>query len=281
MPGRDRFDKFTERARRVLMLSQEEAQRFGHNYIGTEHLLLGLLREGDGLAAQVLSRLGVQLAEVRGAVEQIVGRGAQPVSGEVGLTPRAKKVLDLAVDEARRLNHHYIGTEHILLGLIREGEGIAAGVLASCGVQLQQARDEVLRELGVRGAAVRPRPLQTVREVIAGFGRQPAEPAGPKGNVVTCRIDDRDLDALDALIEAGIRSTRSDAAAWLIRAGIEANQDLFAKVYETVAEIRRLRAAAQSIAEEHVRGRAGASPAPEPPTAAEDAAPAAPAAEEG
>jgi len=143
----DRFDKFTERARRVLTLAQEEAQRFNHNYIGTEHLLLGLVREGDGVAAKVLANLGVELNKVRSAVEFIIGRGDRAVIGEIGLTPRAKKVIELAVDEARRLNHHYIGTEHMLLGLVREGEGIAAGVLESLGVNLERVRAETTRIL--------------------------------------------------------------------------------------------------------------------------------------
>ena len=143
----DRFDKFTERARRVLTLAQEEAQRFNHNYIGTEHLLLGLVREGDGVAAKVLANLGVELNKVRSAVEFIIGRGDRTVLGEIGLTPRAKKVIELAVDEARRLNHNYIGTEHLLLGLVREGEGIAAGVLESLGVNLERVRAETTRIL--------------------------------------------------------------------------------------------------------------------------------------
>ena len=143
----DRFDKFTERARRVLTLAQEEAQRFNHNYIGTEHLLLGLVREGDGVAAKVLSNLGVELNKVRSAVEFIIGRGDRATSGEIGLTPRAKKVIELAVDEARRLGHSYIGTEHLLLGLVREGEGIAAGVLESLGVNLERVRAETTRIL--------------------------------------------------------------------------------------------------------------------------------------
>src|SRR5690242_16556214 len=141
----DKFDKFTERARRVLTLAQEEAQRFNHNYIGTEHLLLGLVREGDGVAARVLSNMGVQLPKVRSAVEFIIGRGETLIMGEIGLTPRAKKVIELAVDEARRLNHHYIGTEHLLLGLVREGEGIAAGVLESLGVNLEKVRAQVMQ----------------------------------------------------------------------------------------------------------------------------------------
>ncbi len=143
----DRFEKFTERARKVLTLAQEEAQRFNHNYIGTEHLLLGLVREGDGVAARVLHSMGVELHKVRSGVEFIIGRGARGVTGEIGMTPRSKKVIELAVDEARRLNHHYIGTEHILLGLIREGEGIAAGVLNSLGVSLDNVRLQVMQIL--------------------------------------------------------------------------------------------------------------------------------------
>jgi ATP-dependent Clp protease ATP-binding subunit ClpC len=143
----DRFDKFTERARRVLTLAQEEAQRFNHNYIGTEHLLLGLVREGDGVAAKVLNNLGVELTKVRSAVEFIIGRGEKSITGEIGLTPRAKKVIELAVEEARRLNHSYIGTEHLLLGLVREGEGIAFGVLESLGVSLERVRTETTRIL--------------------------------------------------------------------------------------------------------------------------------------
>jgi ATP-dependent Clp protease ATP-binding subunit ClpC len=149
---RDRFDKFTERARKVLSLAQEEAQRFQHNYIGTEHLLLGLVREGEGVAAKVLANLGVELNKVRSAVEFIIGRGDRIVLGEIGLTPRAKKVIELAVDEARRLNHHYIGTEHLLLGLVREGEGIAAGVLESLGVNLEKVRTQTIQVLSQSGS---------------------------------------------------------------------------------------------------------------------------------
>src|SRR4030081_1573558 len=140
----DRFDKFTERARKVLQLAQEEAQRFNHNYIGTEHLLLGLVREGEGVAAKVLGNLGVELNKVRSAVEFIIGRGDRTVAGDIGLTPRAKKVIELSVDEARRLNHHYIGTEHLLLGLVREGEGIGSGGLESPGVSLDKVRSQVI-----------------------------------------------------------------------------------------------------------------------------------------
>ena len=142
-----RFEKFSERARRVLSLAQEEAQRFNHNYIGTEHILLGLVRETEGVAARVLSGLGIDLSKVRSAVEFIIGRGEKPAQGEIGLTPRAKKVVELAVDEARRMNHTYIGTEHLLIGLLREGEGVAAGVLESLGVTLEKVRTETHRIL--------------------------------------------------------------------------------------------------------------------------------------
>ncbi len=144
---RDKFNRFTERARRVMQFAQEEAQRFQHNYIGTEHLLLGLVDEGGGVAATVLKSFDVDIEKVRRAVEHIIGRGDRPVSGEVGLTPRAKKVIELAVDEAHSLNHHYIGTEHLLLGLLREGQGIAAGVLESLGLSLQEVRARTMQIL--------------------------------------------------------------------------------------------------------------------------------------
>ncbi len=158
----DRFDKFTDRARKVLTLAQDEAQRFNHNYIGTEHLLLGLVREGEGVAARVLENMNVELPKVRTAVEFIIGRGDRPVVGEVGLTPRAKRVIELAIDEARRLGHNYIGTEHLLLGLVREGEGIAAGVLELLGVNLDKVRHEVIRVLS-QSSASGPSPAETKR----------------------------------------------------------------------------------------------------------------------
>ena len=142
-----RFEKFSERARRALTYAQEEAQRFNHNYIGTEHILLGLVRESEGVAAKVLTNLDVDLNKVRSAVEFIIGRGGKTGSAEVGLTPRAKRVIELAVDEARRLNHSYVGTEHLLLGLLREEGGVAGGVLESLGVNLERARAETTRIL--------------------------------------------------------------------------------------------------------------------------------------
>jgi transcriptional regulator with XRE-family HTH domain len=141
------FDRFTELARSVLLLAQEEARRLNHNYIGTEHLLLGLARERDGVAARALKILRIDHVKVRSAVEFMIGRGEGNVIGEVGLTPRAKKVIELAVDEARRLNHHYIGSEHLLLGLASLPEGIAAGILQALGVELNNVRDRVLELL--------------------------------------------------------------------------------------------------------------------------------------
>ena len=181
MNDRDRFDRFTERARKVLSLAQEEAQRFQHNYIGTEHILLGLVREGEGVAAKVLSNLGVELLKVRSAVEFIIGRGERIVLGEIGLTPRAKKVIELAVDEARRLNHHYIGTEHLLLGLVREGEGIAAGVLESFGIHLEQVRKSTLAMLAQSGQAARGESEAGTRteDETTGTSETPAEPQPP------------------------------------------------------------------------------------------------------
>lgn len=151
MHDRDRFSRFTQRARKVIQLAQEEAQRFQHNYIGTEHLLLGLLSEGEGIGAKTLTGLGIELEKVRKAVERIIGRGDRIVYGEIGLTPRAKKVIELSIDEARHLNHHYVGTEHLLLGLIREGEGIGAGVLESFGLNLQEVRAKILQLLHENG----------------------------------------------------------------------------------------------------------------------------------
>jgi Clp amino terminal domain, pathogenicity island component len=250
------FEKFTERAREALSLARDEATRFNHNYIGTEHILLGLLREGEGVGALALTRMGVGLDAVRDALEYIIGRGDRMIVGDIGLTPRAKKVIELAVDEARRTRQSHVGTEHLLLGLVREGEGIAANVLKQFGVTTE----------GVR--------LQIVAVMEAG-GRA-AEPLGPRANVVTCRVDDRDLDAIDALVEAGIRSTRSDAASWLISAGIDAHRELFERVYATVAEIRNLRAEAQSIAQQLAAGEQEPAP-PEPgePSSGDDEPPAA------
>jgi len=151
------WEPFTERARRSIVLAQEEAQRLGNNYIGTEHILLGIISEGESLAAKVLESLGVNLSKVRQEVEAIVGRGGQTVQQEMVFTPRAKRVIELAFEEARQLNHNYIGTEHLLLGLIREGEGVAARVLTNLGVDPAKVRVQTTSLLGAEGQAPAPK----------------------------------------------------------------------------------------------------------------------------
>src|SRR5947209_3654087 len=139
------FERFTDRARRVVVLAQEEARMLNHNYIGTEHLLLGLIHEGEGLAAKALESLGVTLEGVRSQVEDMIGVGTATPQGHIPFTPRAKKVLELSLREALQLGHSYIGTEHILLGLLREGEGVAAQVLTKINLELAKVRQSVLQ----------------------------------------------------------------------------------------------------------------------------------------
>ncbi|HKY52242.1 MAG TPA: Clp protease N-terminal domain-containing protein [Candidatus Limnocylindria bacterium] len=143
------FDRFNDRAKRVLALAQDEAIRFNHNYIGVEHLLLGLVREGEGVAARALASLGVDLSKLRSTVERIVGRGDSTTTPtEITLSPRTKRIIDLAIDESRKLGHGAVATEHLLLGIVREGEGIASGVLQSLGVELDRVRRQVIATLG-------------------------------------------------------------------------------------------------------------------------------------
>jgi len=142
------FERFTEKAIKVIMLAQEEARRLGHNFVGTEQILLGLIGEGTGVAAKVLKSLGVNLKDSRIEVEKIIGRGSGFVAVEIPFTPRAKRVLELSLEEARQLGHNYIGTEHLLLGLLREGEGVAARVLENLSIDLTKVRTQVIRMLG-------------------------------------------------------------------------------------------------------------------------------------
>ena len=145
------FERFTDRARRVVVLAQEEARLLDHNYIGTEHILLGLIHEGQGVAARTLSALGISLHETRQAVEEIIGRGAQAPSGHIPFTPRSKKVLELSLREALSLGSDYIGTEHILLALLREGDGVGAQILVGAGVSLSQVRQQIIELLHGQG----------------------------------------------------------------------------------------------------------------------------------
>jgi ATP-dependent Clp protease ATP-binding subunit ClpC len=141
------FERFTDRARRVVVLAQEEARMLNHAHIGTEHLLLGLVHEGQGVAARALEALGISLEAVRREVEEVIGRGERPPAGHIPFTPRAKKVLELSLRESTQLGHEYIGTEHILLGLLREGEGVAAQVLVKMGTDLNRVRQQVIEVL--------------------------------------------------------------------------------------------------------------------------------------
>jgi ATP-dependent Clp protease ATP-binding subunit ClpC len=165
--GKDMFERFTEKAIKVIMLAQEEARRLGHNFVGTEQILLGLIGEGTGVAAKVLKSMGVNLKDARIEVEKIIGRGSGFVAVEIPFTPRAKRVLELSLEEARQLGHNYIGTEHLLLGLIREGEGVAARVLENLGVDLSKVRTQVIRMLG------------ETAEVAAGSGGSPGRNKTP------------------------------------------------------------------------------------------------------
>ena len=174
------FERFTDRARRVVVLAQEEARLLNHNYIGTEHILLGLIHEGEGVAAKALESLGISLEAVRAQVEEIIGHGGTAPSGHIPFTPRAKKVLELSLREALQLGHNYIGTEHILLGLIREGEGVAAQVLVKLGADLSRVRQQVIqllsgyagaKEGAPQGGGASPEAAQGGSLVLDQFGR--------------------------------------------------------------------------------------------------------------
>ena len=172
------FERFTDRARRVIVLAQEEAKMLNHNYIGTEHILLGLIHEGEGVAAKALESLDISLPAVREQVQEIIGQGQQRPTGHIPFTPRAKKVLELSLREALQLGHNYIGTEHILLGLIREGEGVAAQVLVKLGADLNRVRQQVIQLLsGFQGkeqvvaGADQPQQAAQGSAVLDQFGR--------------------------------------------------------------------------------------------------------------
>ena len=193
----DKFERFTERSHKVFSLAQEEAHLLNHNYIGTEHLLLGMVREGDGIAARVLDNLDVSLSKVRSAVEFIIGRGDGLVSGDLNITPRAKKVIELAMDEARRLHNHSIGTEHLLLGLVREGEGIAAGVLGSLGVSMTTVRAKVLK-------VIERQPLES--ELPASPPTSTHDPLLPLLPLRMLGFKDEEIHRLDALAKQQTRA---------------------------------------------------------------------------
>jgi ATP-dependent Clp protease ATP-binding subunit ClpC len=168
------FERFTERARQVVVLAQDEARLLKHNYIGTEHILLGLLREEEGLAARVLEGLDIELNEVRAQVARVVGQGDEATTGQIPFTPRAKKVLELSLREALSLNHNYIGTEHVLLGLVRENEGVAARILLNLGADSERVRNAVIESAGKevsRPLPVLPSEIEGLQRHAAAYGR--------------------------------------------------------------------------------------------------------------
>ena len=187
------FERFTDRARRVVVLAQEEARLLNHNYIGTEHILLGLIHEGEGVAAKALESLGISLEAVRAQVEEIIGHGGQAPSGHIPFTPRAKKVLELSLREALQLGHNYIGTEHILLGLIREGEGVAAQVLVKLGADLSRVRQQVIQLLsgyaGSKETGGTPAGGGSARVRAVGFARP--RPVRPQPHATRSREEAR------------------------------------------------------------------------------------------
>jgi ATP-dependent Clp protease ATP-binding subunit ClpC len=175
------FERFSDRARRVIVLSQEEARLLNHNYIGTEHILLGLIAETEGVAARALVSLGVKLDTVRHEVEEIIGQGDSSPSGHIPFTPRAKKVLELSLREAMQLGHNYIGTEHILLGLVREGEGVACQVLVKLGASLPKVRARVVRLLDEDGGEATAAPVPRLSSELMAVldeARRAAEATG-------------------------------------------------------------------------------------------------------
>jgi ATP-dependent Clp protease ATP-binding subunit ClpC len=195
------FERFTDRSRRVVVLAQEEARLLNHNYIGTEHLLLGLVHDGEGVAAKALESLGISLEAVRAQVEQIIGQGQSAPSGHIPFTPRAKKVLELSLRESKQLGHDYIGTEHILLGLIREGEGVAAQVLVNLGGGLSRVRQQVIQLLSGGEAAVEQAgaPTRLVRMTVPEDLREAQEQLTQVRRQKERAIDAEDFDRAAAL----------------------------------------------------------------------------------
>jgi ATP-dependent Clp protease ATP-binding subunit ClpC len=210
------FERFTERARRVIILAREEAGRFRHDFVGTEHVLLGLIRENEGLAARALAGLGISLEDVRNQVKEIIGRGEQSPSGHIPFTPRAKKVLELSLREALQLSHNYIGTEHILLGLVREGEGVAAQVLVRLGADLERVREQVTKLLGQMREGPDPH-----SETSSGVRRR--TPAAEQAVAAAEQLAGSGPMGSHHLLEALVRSEDSAAAKTLAALGLDAD----------------------------------------------------------
>jgi ATP-dependent Clp protease ATP-binding subunit ClpA len=234
------FERFTDRARQVVVYAQEEARQLDHNYIGTEHLLLGLLREGEGAAATSLGRLGIRLADMRTDVVQAVGKGSATPSGHIPFTPRSKKVLELSLREALGLGHNYIGTEHILLGLVREGEGVAAQVLVARGADLARVRATVMNEVG-RLASERdqPGPRNTAGAEEALSNAQQLAGGSPVGSHHLLEALARSEDGLAGKVLASLGVDAEALAAKIDQLGIEGTSDVTAE--ETAARQMEVR----------------------------------------
>jgi ATP-dependent Clp protease ATP-binding subunit ClpA len=216
------FERFTDRARRVVVLAQEEARLLNHDYIGTEHILLGLIHEGEGVAAQALQSLGISLAAVRSQVDSIIGQGMEGPAGHIPITPRAKKVMELSLRESLQLGHNYIGTEHLLLGLIREGEGVAAQVLVKLGAGLDRVRAAVIRLLqSYQGESLEHVGLRTT---MAGMGRlsQDAAEAMDMARSIAGKMGHDSVQPADILLGL-LGSADLDVAVILQRLGVDLN----------------------------------------------------------
>jgi ATP-dependent Clp protease ATP-binding subunit ClpA len=247
------FERFTDRARRVIVLAQEEARLLNHDYIGTEHLMLGLAHEGQGVAAKVLELLGIRLEVLRSQVEEIIGQGQQAPSGHIPFTPRAKKVLELSLRESQQLGHNYIGTEHILLGLVREGEGVAAQVLVKLGADQARVRQQVVQLLsgstggeeaaeqaGARTRLVHitvPDDLREVEEELAQVRRQKEAAIEAEDFDRAAALRDQERQLLGRLAER--------EQAWRAEVDLEVvvgeNQRLHGEVQRLLGEVQRLR----------------------------------------
>jgi ATP-dependent Clp protease ATP-binding subunit ClpA len=251
------FERFTDRARRVIVLAQEEARLLNHDYIGTEHLLLGLAHEGQGVAAKALELLGIRLEALRSQVQEIIGRGQQGPTGHIPFTPRAKKVLELSLRESQQLGHNYIGTEHLLLGLIREGEGVAAQVLVKLGADLSRVRQQVIgllsgyaggkeaaEQAGEQpGAQTRlvhmsvPEDLREAEEQLAQVRRQKEAAIMAQDFEQAAALRDQERQLLERLAER----EREWTAGVDLEAVIAENQRLGGEVQRLGGEVERLR----------------------------------------
>ena len=233
------FERFTDRARRVVVLARDEARTLNHNYIGTEHILLGLIHEGEGVAAKALHAVDISMAEVRYEVEEIIGRGHAPPAGHIPFTPHAKKVLELSLREAFQLGHNYIGTEHILLGLIREGEGVAAQVLQKMGADLDPIRRQIVQLLQGLPARRLLSPGEHEQLEQLGFSRdQPSDPIEEDLPGAAERLIERGR-RFRALAQRILAATESEGDSIDLMLGMLLNPERLAKAESEVDRVLR------------------------------------------